>query len=182
VEGFFPPACLLRSETRAACAQSSALWQQATIEIMCHNLSYYCLLALHIMVLFFTHIPLWWITQSTPTEKLQQHPLLFTTNHTDRTFFVWRLKSAWPPHPGHSTILFRSETRAAGVQSFALWQQATIEIMCRNLSYNCLLALCIYNGVILHARLVSGESHNQCNATREVATLLVLHSWSDHFA
>jgi len=27
---------------------------------------------------------------ATPTERLQQHPLLFTTNHTiDRTFFLW---------------------------------------------------------------------------------------------
>jgi len=30
---------------------------------------------------------------------------LFTTNHTDCTFFVWRLNSPRPPHPGHSTIL-----------------------------------------------------------------------------
>jgi len=48
------------------------------------------------------------INATTP-EKLQQHPLLFTTNLTDRTFFVWRLNSARPPHPGHSTILLRSE-------------------------------------------------------------------------
>jgi len=35
-------------KSRAACAQSFAPWQQATIEIMRRNLSYYCLLALHI--------------------------------------------------------------------------------------------------------------------------------------
>jgi len=34
-------------KSRAACAQSFAPWQQATIEIV-RNLSYYCLLALHI--------------------------------------------------------------------------------------------------------------------------------------
>jgi len=44
-----------------------------------------------------------------PPERLQQHPLFFTTNHTDRTFFVWRLNSARPLHPGHSTILLLSE-------------------------------------------------------------------------
>jgi len=38
---------VLRSETRAAYALF-ALWQQATIEIMRRNLSYYCLLSLHI--------------------------------------------------------------------------------------------------------------------------------------
>jgi len=42
------------------------------------------------MVLFFTHIP--FVVNHTINvtllERLQQHPLLFTTNHTDRTFFV----------------------------------------------------------------------------------------------
>jgi len=33
---------------QVACAQSFAPWQQATIEIIRHNLSYYCLLTLHI--------------------------------------------------------------------------------------------------------------------------------------
>ena len=47
--------------------------------------------------------------QRNTTERLQQHPLLFTTNCTDRTFFVWRLNSAQPSDPGHSTILLRSE-------------------------------------------------------------------------
>jgi len=63
------------------------------------------------MVLFFMHI-LFMVNRTintTPPERLQQHPLLFTTNHTDHTLFVWRLNSARPSHPGHSTILLRSE-------------------------------------------------------------------------
>ena len=71
---------------------------------------YYCLFALHIcMVLFFMHIPfvVEHTINATPPEWLQQHPLLFTIR-TDRTFFVWRLNSARPSHPGH-TILLRSE-------------------------------------------------------------------------
>jgi len=66
--------------------------------------------AIHVF-LFFTHIPFVvnHTINATSPEKLQQHPLLFTTNHTDRTFFVWRLNSARPPHPDHSTILLRSE-------------------------------------------------------------------------
>jgi len=65
----------------------------------------------YIMVLFFAHIPfvLNHTINATPPERLQQHPLLFTTNRTDRTFFVWRLNSARPSHPGHNTILLRSE-------------------------------------------------------------------------
>jgi len=67
--------------------------------------------ATHIMVLCFTHIPFVvnHTINATPPERLQQHPLLFTTNRTDRTFFVWRLTLARPSHPGHSTILLRSE-------------------------------------------------------------------------
>jgi len=75
---------------------------------------YYCLFAPRIcIVLFFTHIPFVvnHTINATPPERLQQHPLLFTTNRTDRTFFVWKLNSARPSHPGHSTILLQSEIR-----------------------------------------------------------------------
>ena len=46
---------------------------------------------------------------ATPPERLQQYLLLYTTNRTDHTFFVWRLNLARPSHPGHSNILLRSE-------------------------------------------------------------------------
>ena len=60
----------------------------------------------------------------------------------------------------------------AYAQSFAPWQQATIEIMRRNLSYYCLLAPRIYI-LVLRAHPVCGESHNQCNATSDVATISI---------
>jgi len=47
---------------------------------------------------------------ATPMERLQQHPLLFTANRTDRTFFFWRLDLARLTHHGHSTILLQSES------------------------------------------------------------------------
>jgi len=63
--------------------------------------------ATHIWALFFAHIP--FVVNrtfnATPMERLQQHPLLFTTNRTYHTFFLWRLHPAQPSHPGHSTIL-----------------------------------------------------------------------------
>jgi len=62
------------------------------------------------------------------------------------------------------------KARAACAQSFTLWQQATIEIMRRNLSYCCLFALRIYI-VVLRAHPVHGESHIQRNATGEVAII-----------
>jgi len=123
------------------------------------------------MVSFFTHIPFVvnHTINATLTERLRQHPLFFTMNHTNCKFFVWRLTLAWPLHPGHSTILLQSESQAACAQSFALWYPATIEIIRRNLSIAC--SRYIYNGV---AHPVHGESHNQRNTTREVATILVV--------
>ena len=61
------------------------------------------------------------------------------------------------------------KSRAACAQSFALWQQATVEITRRDHSIIACLRH-IYNGVILHAYPVRGESHNQRNTTGEVAT------------
>jgi len=55
------------------------------------------------------------------------------------------------------------------VQSFAPWQQAIIEIMLA-ISLTIACSHYIYNGVILHAHPVPGESHNQRNTTGEVAT------------
>jgi len=61
------------------------------------------------------------------------------------------------------------KSRAAYVQSFAQWQQATIEIMLA-ISLTIACSRYRYDGVILHAHPVRDESHNQCNTTGEVAT------------
>jgi len=62
------------------------------------------------------------------------------------------------------------KSRAACAQSFAPWQEATIEITRRDHS----IIACsrhIHNGVILHAHPVRGELHNQRNTTGKVATM-----------
>jgi len=69
------PFCCDR-KAQAACAQSFALWQQGTIEIMHHNHSIIaCSHHIYVM-LFFAHIP--FVVNHTfnamPTERLQQHP------------------------------------------------------------------------------------------------------------
>jgi len=81
--------------------------------------------ATYIMVLLLAFIPFAvnHTFNATPPESLQQHPLFCTTNYTDRTFFVWRLTLARPPHTGHSTILLRSEIPSGICASPALWQQ-----------------------------------------------------------
>jgi len=73
--------------------------------------------------------------------------------------------TSWSQH--HFVAI--GKTRAACAQSFALWQQATTEITRRDHSY-CLFAPRIYI-VVLRAHPVRGESHNQRNASGEVATL-----------
>jgi len=80
-------------------------------------------------------------------------------------------------HQIHSQLLvclqffcYDRKSRAACVQSFAPWQQATIEIMLA-ISLTIACSRYTYDGVILHAHPVRGESYNQHNTTGEVATL-----------
>jgi len=56
------------------------------------------------------------------------------------------------------------------MQSFTLWQQATIEIPRRAHSISACLGR-IYMGVDLHVQPVRDESHIQHNTNRVVATL-----------
>jgi len=81
---------LLRSESLSSkCAKLQIV---ATIEITLQDHSIIaCLHHIYcIWVLFFTHIPLMVnrTFNTTPMEKLQQHPLLFKTNRIDRMFFL----------------------------------------------------------------------------------------------
>jgi len=88
----------------------------------------------------------WWITQSTQHHRrgCNNIPLLFTTNHTDCTFFVWRLKSARSSHPGHSTILLRSEIPIGMRAKLRTVAASNNRDHARNLSYYCLLGLHIW--------------------------------------
>jgi len=47
---------------------------------------------------------------ATPTERLQQLPILFEMNCTNRTFFLWRFHLAPPTHSGHCITLLRLES------------------------------------------------------------------------
>ena len=71
---------MLRSESRAACAQSFAPWQQATIEITRRDHSIIACSRHICMVLFFTHIPFVVnrTINATPPERLQHSGLIET--------------------------------------------------------------------------------------------------------
>jgi len=86
------------------------------------------------------------------------------------------LCEGWTPHDLHIPVTapfycYR-KSRAACAQSFAPWQQATIEIMLA-ISLTIACSRFIHNGVMLYAHPVRGESHNQRNSTGEVATQLI---------
>ena len=122
--------------------QSFTLWQQATIEIT--PLLLVCVT--YIRVLLFAHIP--FVVNrtfnATPTKRLQQHSLLFTTNRTDRVVFLWRLHQARPSHPGHSTILLQSESPSGMCAKLhTVAASNNIDHLTRSLYY-CLFAPHIY--------------------------------------
>ena len=158
-------------KSQAACAQSFAQWQQATIEFTRRDHSNIACSRHICILLFFAHIL--FVVNHTfnvmPPERLQQHLLLFATNHTDRTFFLWRLHTARPPHPGNSTILLQLEIPSgmcAGLRSVAA---SNNRVHVPRSLYYCSFTPHMYITVI-RAHPVRGEPHIQRNATGEVAT------------
>ena len=69
------------------------------------------------------------------------------------------------------------KTQAVFAQSFTLWQQATMDITCHDHS----IIACSHHiytcGCYSSRTPVRGESHIQCNANREVATILIWFTW-----
>ena len=112
----------------------------------------------------------WWITQSTQHHRRGCNNVPF---FLQRTAPISRsLCEGWTPHDLHILVTAPfccdRKSRAAYAQSFAPWQQATIEITRRD-HYYCLFAPHTYI-FFLRAHPVRGESHNQRNTTGEVAT------------
>ena len=114
------------------------------------------------MVLFFVHIPFVvnHAFSTTPTERLQQHP-----SFLQQTAPIARsLCEGCTWHDLHILVTapFCSDrkSRTACAQSFALWQQATIDITCHIHSIiACSRQVC--TGAVLRAHPVRGESHIQ---------------------
>jgi len=75
----------------------------------------------------------------------------------------------FPPIPHFLVGCCDQKSRAACAQCFTPWQQPTIEIMLA-ISLTIACSRCTYDGVILHAHPVRGESHNQRKTTGEFAT------------
>ena len=141
----------------AACAQSFAPWQQvrATYVYFCSSRT----------------CRSWWITQSTQHHRWGCNNI---PSFLQRTTPIARaLCEGWTPqespHPGHSTILLRSEIPSgmcAKLRTVAASNNR--DHPTRSLCY-CLFAPHTYI-FLLRAHPVRGESHNQRNTTGEVAT------------
>jgi len=138
----------------------------------------------YIWVLFFTHIP--FVVNrtfnTTTTERLKQQFLLFTTNRIDCMFFLWSQHLAWSSHPGHSTILLRSESPSGMCTKASQLQQVTIEITCHDHSY-CLFTphIYIYGCFSLHTSHLWWIAHStQCQprgCNSAYTTYFTNHTW-----
>jgi len=121
---------------------------------------YYCLFAPHMCWRFSSRTSSsWWITHSTQRQRSGCNNIPFY-NEPHRSYVLCRkaelgtTSTSWSQH--HFVAI--GKARAACVQSFTLWQEATIEIMRRNHS----IIACsrhLYIGVFLRAHPVRGESH-----------------------
>jgi len=160
-------------KARAASAQCFTLWQQATIEITCHDHSIIaCSCHIYTGVVLRAH-PIRGESHIKPNAngEVATTSLLFTTNRTNHTFFLWRLHLARPHILVTAPFCCDRKARAAIAQSLTLWQQAAIEITCHDHSF--IACSChIHRGVVFRAHPVRGESHIQHNANGGVATWL----------
>jgi len=96
------------------------MWQQATIEITCHDHSIItCSCHIYTGVVLRAHLVRGEShIQYNANREIAATPLFFATNHTDHMFFLWRLHLVPPSHPGHSTILLRSESPSGKCTKF----------------------------------------------------------------
>jgi len=147
-------------KAQAASAQSFTLYPQAKTYFTCHDHSFIACLRHVYILLFFTHI-LFVVNptfNATSTERLQQHPLLFTTTAP----IARSLYKGWTRHDLHilvtapfccyqksaSSICAKLRTVAASNNRVhMLWSL-----------YYCLFAPCIYIAVLCTPP-VRGESH-----------------------
>jgi len=115
----------------AECAQSFTLWQQATIEITCHDHSILLVRATYMWCCSLCTFCSWWTAQCQP-RGCNNIPSFFSMNRTNRTYFYEGV--TW--HNLHIlvTVPFccNWKARVACDQSFTLWQQPTIEITRHN--------------------------------------------------
>ena len=117
-------------KSRVTYAQSFALWGLATIEFTRHHYSIIaCSRHIYEWCCSSRTSRSWWITQSTQHHRRGWNNI---PSFLQRTALIARsLCEGWTPHDLHILVTAPfccdRKSRAAYAQSFALWQQATIE-------------------------------------------------------
>jgi len=100
--------CCCDRKPRMASAQSFTLWQHATMKFTRRDHSIIaCSCRIYMGVVLRAHSvrgELRIQRNANGEVACCNNSLFFTTNRTDRTFFLWRLHLARPSHPSHSTI------------------------------------------------------------------------------
>ena len=143
---FFDLIRLLRSESPSGMCAKLRTVAASNIEIMRRNHSSIACSRHIYVVLFFAPIQFVvnHIFNAKPTGRLQQHPLLFTTNNTDCTLFLWRLHTARLPYPGHRIILLRSESLSSMCAKLRIAAASNNRDHAPQSLYHCLFAPRIY--------------------------------------
>ena len=131
----FTDLIMLRSEIRAACVQSFTPWQQATQEFTCHDNSIIaCSHHIYVWCCSSRTSRSWWITQSSQHHRRGCNNIPSFLQQT--TPIAHSLCEGWTPHYLHilvtATFSCDWKSRAACAQSFASWQQVTIEFTCHD--------------------------------------------------
>jgi len=161
-------------KTRAACAQSFTLWQQATTEFMRRNHSIIAC-SRNVYKLYCCSSPTsrsWWITHSTQRHRRGCNNIPSFIQRTAR--IARSLCVCWTRHDLHILVAapLWCDWKSPSCMCAKLHTVATSNTRVhapQSLNY-CLFAQCIGYIVVLRAHPVRGESHIQRNAIGEVAT------------
>ena len=167
---------VLRLETRATSVQSSTLWQQATVEIIrrdhsiiaCGRHIYLCVALCAHPICGESHFQC-----NSDWEVATTYPPFCNESHLSHVLFVkiapGSTSTAWSKH--YAPLCCDSNSWAASVQSFSLWQQTTIEIpRCADSISPCWRHIYTWVLFFTHIPFVMNRTF-QHNANRELATL-----------
>jgi len=105
---------------------------------------------------------------ATPTESLQEHPLVFVMNRTYFMFFLWRLYLATPSHLGQSTTLFWLKRPSNKCAKLPTVEPSNNKDPMSCSSYFCLFAP---HGCCSSPTSLRDESHTHHNANWEAVAL-----------
>ena len=169
---------LLRSERPSSMCAKLCTMAASNNRVHPTRSLYCCLFMPHIYCCSFCTFRSWWTAHSGQRQQSGCNNIPSFLQEPHRSHVLCVKACTW--HDPHilvtASFCCDRKARVACVQSFAQWQQATIEFTWRDHSIIA-CSHCIYIGVVLHAHSIRGEPRIQGNASRVVAI-----PWNFHWA